>query len=67
MHTGRGLSDTVNFAWSVTGTRTITVTATNAVDMVTDTHRITINDASQGSDDIEDHGGLVGRRARFSN
>jgi hypothetical protein len=54
MHTGRGLSDTVNFAWNLTGTQTVTVTATNVVGRVTDTHGITINDASQGSDDIED-------------
>jgi hypothetical protein len=51
---GRGLSDTVNFAWNLAGTQTVTVTATNVVGRVTDTHRITINDASQGSDDIED-------------
>jgi len=48
-HAGGGLSDTVYFTWNVTGTQFITVTATNAYGTATDTHTITINDASQGS------------------
>jgi hypothetical protein len=44
-HTGGGLSDTVNFAWNVTGTQAITVTATNIAGTATDTHAMTINDA----------------------
>ncbi|MDY7076588.1 MAG: C25 family cysteine peptidase [Chloroflexota bacterium] len=36
-----GLSDTINLTWSMTGTRAITVTATNAGGMVTGTHFIT--------------------------
>jgi hypothetical protein len=43
-HTGGGLSDTIAFSWSTTGTQVITVTATNALDMVTNTHTITISD-----------------------
>jgi hypothetical protein len=49
MHTGGGLSDMVDLTWNVTGTKTITVTATNSYGTVTDTHTMTINDASQGS------------------
>jgi len=37
-----GLSDTVIFTWPTSGTRTITVTATNAEETATDTHVITI-------------------------
>ena len=38
-----GLSDTINFSWSESGTHTITATASNAYGMVTDTHTITIS------------------------
>ncbi len=41
-HTGKGLSDTVGFTWSVTGPQIITVTASNAANAVTATHPITI-------------------------
>jgi hypothetical protein len=51
-HTGGGLSDTVNFAWNVTGTQAITVTATNIAGAVTGTHAMTITNASQGSGTI---------------
>jgi hypothetical protein len=38
-----GLSDTVSFAWTTTGTQAITVTATNAGGTITDSHAITIH------------------------
>lgn len=41
-HTG-GLSDTVTFAWSMPGTKIITVTTTNPGSAVTTTHVININ------------------------
>lgn len=41
-HTNGGLSDTVSFTWNITGTQTITVTATNAEGTATDTHEINI-------------------------
>jgi hypothetical protein len=48
-HTGGDLDDTINFTWNVTGTKTITVTATNITNIgVTHVHDITIDDA-QGS------------------
>ena len=40
-HTG-GLSDTVTFAWGVTGTKSITVTAANAAGMVSGTYAIEV-------------------------
>jgi hypothetical protein len=40
-HTG-GLSRTIPFTWSLPGTHTITVTATNVAATVTDTHVITV-------------------------
>ena len=45
-HTGGGLSDSVAFTWNMTGTKTITVTATNAGGSVTDTHPVVVSDAS---------------------
>ncbi len=42
IHIGGGLTNTISFAWSVTGTKTITVTAANDADIVTDTYDITI-------------------------
>jgi hypothetical protein len=48
-HGGGGLSDTVDFTWNVTGTQFITVTATNDYGTATDTHVMTIKDASQGA------------------
>jgi hypothetical protein len=47
-HTGGGLSDTVDFTWHITGTQSITVTATNAYGTATDNHTITIYDPSHG-------------------
>ncbi len=41
-HTDGGLEDTVSFTWQLTGTKMITVTATNSVGEVVDTHTITI-------------------------
>jgi PKD repeat protein len=40
-HVG-GLSDTVAFTWNISGPKIITVTASNAGSIVTDTHMITI-------------------------
>jgi hypothetical protein len=42
-HTDRGLSDVISFTWNTTGTKVITVTATNGAGTVTDTHAITIS------------------------
>ncbi|MBU1746364.1 MAG: NPCBM/NEW2 domain-containing protein, partial [Chloroflexi bacterium] len=42
-HTG-GLSDTVDWTWSLPGTKSITVTATNAGGTVTSTHVITVGE-----------------------
>jgi len=42
-HTG-GLSDSVTFTWSTTGTQAITVTATNVGGTVTGTHAMTVTD-----------------------
>ena len=41
-HTG-GLSDTMSLAWSTEGQKVIIVTATNAGNMVTDTHAVNLN------------------------
>ena len=41
------LSDTVTFTWHTTGTKTITVTATNAGGTVSNTHQITIDVAKE--------------------
>ena len=41
VHTG-GLSDTVDFTWAVTGTKTVTVTAENCGGVVSATHAITV-------------------------
>lgn len=41
-HVGRGLTDTVQFTWNVTGTQLITVTASNAFTMVVDTHTLAL-------------------------
>ena len=37
-HVGRGLTNTVQFTWNITGTQLITVTASNAYTTVVDTH-----------------------------
>ena len=42
-HTGGGTSDTINFIWITTGTKTITVTATNALGSATNSRTITID------------------------
>jgi hypothetical protein len=44
MHTDRGLSDIISFTWNTTGTKVITVTATNGGGTVTNTHAITISE-----------------------
>ncbi len=41
-HTGRGTSDTFSFTWFTTGTKNITVTATNAYGSATNTRTIVI-------------------------
>ncbi len=41
-HTGGGTSDTIYFIWSMTGTKAITVTATNALGSATNSRTITI-------------------------
>ena len=41
-HTGGGTSDTINFTWNITGTKSITVTATNAFGSATNSRTITI-------------------------
>lgn len=43
-HTGRGTSDTIQFTWSTTGTKAITVTATNAGGTATNSRTILINE-----------------------
>ncbi len=45
-HTGGGLSDTISFTWSTTGTQTISVTVTNAHGTASDDHAITIGDTA---------------------
>jgi hypothetical protein len=42
-HTGGGTSDTINFVWITTGTKTITVTATNALGSAANSRTIIIN------------------------
>jgi protocatechuate 3,4-dioxygenase beta subunit len=42
-HTGGGTSDTINFIWGMTGTKAITVTATNALGSATNSRTITID------------------------
>ena len=42
VHAGGGLSDTVSFTWSTTGTKTVTVTAVNVCGTVSTTHVITV-------------------------
>jgi len=42
-HTGGGTSDTINFIWGMTGTKAITVTATNAHGSATNSRTITID------------------------
>ena len=42
MHSGGGISDSINFIWGITGTQTVTVTATNAGNSVADSRPITI-------------------------
>ncbi|MBN2005477.1 MAG: right-handed parallel beta-helix repeat-containing protein [Anaerolineae bacterium] len=39
---GKGLTDTLSFTWSITGTKTITVTAGNATSEISSTHTIHI-------------------------
>jgi hypothetical protein len=41
-HTGGGTSDTINFTWITTGTKAITVTATNALGSATNSRTIAI-------------------------
>jgi hypothetical protein len=44
VHTDRGLSDVISFTWNTTGTKAITVFATNGGGTVTNTHAITISE-----------------------
>jgi hypothetical protein len=48
-HYDRGLSDQVSFTWSTTGTKTISVVASNAYGSASDSHQITIRDTLAGS------------------
>ena len=48
-----GLSDTVSFTWSTSGTRAITVTATNVGGMVSASHTITIAESPTDGDAFE--------------
>ena len=65
VHTGGGLSDTVDFTWNVAGTKTVTVTAVNGCGIVSATHVITVEapldtDGDGVIDVVEDgapHGG----------
>jgi hypothetical protein len=41
-HTGRGLTDSINLTWNMTGTQAITVTATNVLTRVNDSHLINV-------------------------
>jgi hypothetical protein len=43
MHTGRGASDSANLTWATPGTKTITVTASNALGAVTDNYAVNIS------------------------
>ena len=47
---GSGISDTITFNWSITGTKTITVTAVNPVSTVTQTHTINVTNLADGQD-----------------
>jgi len=42
-HPGRSLSDTAIFNWSTAGSKTITVTATNAIGTATNTYNVTLS------------------------
>jgi len=46
-HTGRGLNDAVTFTWATTGTRAITVTATNPGGTTKEYWLVTIDEPSQ--------------------
>jgi len=41
-HTGRGIADSINFTWSMTGAQSITVTASNALNTVSDNHLVNV-------------------------
>ena len=41
-HTGRGITDSLNLTWNMTGTQSMTVTATNALNTVDDSHLINV-------------------------
>jgi hypothetical protein len=41
-HTDRGISDSISFTWGVTGTQTLTVTASNALNVVSDSHKVDV-------------------------
>jgi hypothetical protein len=44
VHTGRGIEDTMSFTWAISGTKRITVTASNAGGSDVATHTITIEE-----------------------
>lgn len=41
-HTGRGIADSINFTWSVAGAQTITVTTSNALNLVSGNHLVNV-------------------------
>nr|MBC8254546.1 DUF11 domain-containing protein [Ardenticatenia bacterium] len=54
VHTGGGLSDTVDFTWNVTGAKTVTVTAVNKCGVVSATHAITVEAVPDDGDGVPD-------------
>jgi uncharacterized repeat protein (TIGR01451 family) len=64
-----GLSDTVTFTWSTTGTQTITVMAMNAINAVSAVHHIAITPPPVPPDSVTINGpdeGEVGKSSAFS-
>ena len=41
-HTGQGISDTINLTWNVSGGQVLTVTASNALNAVSDSHEVDV-------------------------
>jgi parallel beta-helix repeat protein len=60
VHTGGDISDTVSFAWNVTGAETMTVTAANGCGIVSDTRTITVTNQPPVADAGPDRSVQVG-------